>query len=100
MKRKEVRRRRAQLERLETRRLLSAIIADSNFATPAISNNSDSYDPTGSVWTFTSTAGIVNPPSSLGAPAAPSGSGSNQVAFLQTNRSASQYNGSADGTIS
>ncbi len=80
--------------------MLSAIIADSNFATPSISHNSYSYDPTGSVWTFTSTAGVIYPPSSLSAPSAPAGSGSNQIAFLQTNRSASQYNGSQDGTIS
>ena len=43
-----------------------------------------------------STSGVVNSPSSLDAPAAPDGK---QVAFLQTNRSASQYNGT-DGTIS
>src|SRR5580700_5007767 len=100
MKRKEVRRRQARIEQLEVRRLLAAIISDSNFATPAISNNSYSYDPTGSVWTFASTSGVVYPPSGLGAPAAPGGSGSKQIAFLQTNRSASQYNGSEDGVIS
>jgi aryl-phospho-beta-D-glucosidase BglC (GH1 family) len=98
MKRKEFQpwRRPAPLERLEVRRLLAAIVADASFESPAEPANSYVYDPTGSVWTFSSTCGIVNPPSSLGAPAAPDGT---QVAFLQTNRSASEYNGS-DGSIS
>jgi aryl-phospho-beta-D-glucosidase BglC (GH1 family) len=86
----------ATLERLEVRRLLAAIVADASFESPAEPANSYAYDPTGSVWTFSSTSGVVNSPSSLGAPAAPDGK---QVAFLQTNRSASQYNGT-DGTIS
>ena len=98
MKRKEVQpwRRRALIEPLEVRRLLAAIVADASFESPTEAANSYVYDPSGSVWTFSSTSGIVNPPSGLGAPAAPNGK---QVAFLQTNRSASQYNGE-DGTIS
>jgi aryl-phospho-beta-D-glucosidase BglC (GH1 family) len=86
----------ALIEPLEVRRLLSGIVADSSFESPAEPANSYAYDPSGSVWTFSSTSGIVNSPSSLDAPPAPNGT---QVAFLQTNRSASQYNGS-DGTIS
>lgn len=89
-------RRQALIERLEVRRLLAAIISDASFETPAESHNSYTYDPGGSVWTFSSTAGIVYSPSSLGAPPAPNGK---QVAFLQTDREASQYNGS-DGSIS
>jgi endoglucanase len=98
MKRKKVQpwRRRVSIERLEVRQLLAAIVADASFETPVEAANSYVYDPGGSVWTFNSTSGIVNSPSSLDAPPAPNGS---QVAFLQTNRSASQYNG-ADGTIS
>jgi endoglucanase len=98
MKRQEVqlRRRPVLLEQLEVRRLLASIVADASFESPTEPANSAVYDPTGSPWTFNSTAGIVNSPSSLGAPPAPDGK---QVAFLQTNRSASQYNGS-DGSIS
>ena len=77
--------------------MLAAIVADSSFESPAVAANSYVYNPTGSAWTFTSTSGVVNSPSSLDAPAAPNGQ---QVAFLQTNRSASQYNGAQDGTIS
>ncbi|MGA2439314.1 MAG: hypothetical protein ABSH08_00005, partial [Tepidisphaeraceae bacterium] len=86
----------APLERLEVRRLLAAIVADASCESPTEPANSYAYDPTGSVWTFSSTSGVVNSPSSLGAPAAPDGK---QVAFLQTNRNASQFNG-ADGTFS
>ena len=93
MKRKEVRprRRRALIERLEV-----AAVAGGNRRRRQLrisyrsAANSYVYDPGGSAWTFSSTSGIVNSPSSLDAPAAPDGK---QVAFLQTNRSASQYNG-------
>jgi aryl-phospho-beta-D-glucosidase BglC (GH1 family) len=99
MKRNEVRARwrPALVEQLEARRLLTAIVADPSFESPSVSANSYAYNPTGSVWTFSSTSGVVNSPSSLDAPAAPNGQ---QVAFLQTNRSAAQYNGTEDGTIS
>jgi aryl-phospho-beta-D-glucosidase BglC (GH1 family) len=99
MKRKAVvaRHRVALLEQLEVRRLLSAIVADSSFESVKISSNSAVYNPSGSPWTFTSTAGIINSPSSFSAPAAPDGK---QIAFLQANHEISQYNGSQDGTIS
>ncbi len=77
--------------------MLAAIVADPSFEAPALASNSYAYNPTGSLWTFSSTSGVVNSPSGLDAPAAPDGK---QVAFLQTNRGASQYNGTEDGTIS
>ena len=40
------------------------------------------YRPTGSAWTFTSTSGIIVPPSDFGSPAAPQGS---QIGFVQSN---------------
>src|ERR1700709_655189 len=82
------RRRPALLEHLEVRQLLSAILANPSFETPLLSANSFTYNPAGASWNFTSTAGIVNVPSSLNAPTAPDGQ---QIAFLQTNRSAIQY---------
>ena len=72
MKRKDVQpwRRLALIERLEVRRLLAGIVADFSFESPAEPANSYAYDPGGSVWTFSSTSGVVNSPSSLGAPRA------------------------------
>jgi endoglucanase len=99
MKRNGVRthRRLVSSEELEVRRLLSAIVADASFESPALGTNSYAYNPGGSPWTFGSTSGVVNSPSSLGAPTAPDGM---QVAFLQTNRGAAQYSNGEDGTIS
>jgi aryl-phospho-beta-D-glucosidase BglC (GH1 family) len=86
----------ALIQQLEARLLLAAIVSDSSFESPSVATNSYVYNPTGSPWTFSSTSGIVNGPSSLDAPTAPNGK---QAAFLQTNRGASQYNNNEDGTI-
>ncbi len=66
---------------------------DPTFETPAESTNSYTYNPT---LAFTSTSGIINPPSAFGAAAAPQGV---QVGFLQTNTGDGHYNGSTNGLI-
>src|SRR5947209_8097655 len=56
------------------------------------------YNPAGFPWTFSSTSGVIQPPSAFNGPnPAPDGS---QYAFLQTNRGDSHFKGSTDGLIS
>ena len=66
---------------------------DPTFESPAESSGSFNYNPTSA---YTSTSGIINPPSAFGAAAAPQGS---QVGFLQTNTGDSHYNGVTNGMI-
>ncbi len=67
----------------------SATVSDAGFETPAVGGGASQYNPTGSPWTFTKSAGIASNGSAFtsGNPGAPEGS---QVAFLQARGSVSQ----------
>jgi hypothetical protein len=77
--------------------LQSAPLNDSGFELPALAGGTFKYNPTGSPWTFTGTAGVAENGSafSAGNPAAPQAS---QVAFLQANGGIGQAVNFAAGT--
>ena len=79
-----------RVEQLEARLTPSGNpVSDGGFETPALAAGSFQYNPTGSPWTFTKTAGISGNFSAFtsGDPGAPEGT---QVAFLQAHGSISQ----------
>lgn len=59
------------------------VVADGSFETPDIAANSFAYETAaaGGAWAFVASAGIIDPPSAFGAPAAVGGS---QIGFLQS----------------
>ena len=57
------------------------IVVDGSFETPDLATNSFAYNPVGSAWTFTQSAGIIDAPSAFDAPIPPDGS---QLGFLQS----------------
>jgi hypothetical protein len=72
-----------------------AAASDPDFATPSLGAGTYAYDPAGSPWTFTGTAGLASNGSLFNNPPAPQGS---QVAFLQGSGSISQTFDLAAGT--
>src|SRR5947209_1023193 len=76
-----------------------APLNDSGFELPAIANGTFKYNPTGSPWTFTGTAGVAEDGSAFtaGNPAAPRGS---QVVFLQQTGKVTQAVNFAAGSYS
>lgn len=71
------------------------LVTDGSFETPDIANFAYNASAAGGAWTFLQNSGLIDPPSSFGAPAAPDG---DQVAFLQSDFTAAGF-GSFSQTI-
>jgi CSLREA domain-containing protein len=72
-----------------------ALLTDPGFETPSLGPSAYAYDPAGSPWTFSGSAGLASYGSLFDNPPAPQGS---QVAFLQGSGSISQSVDFAAGT--
>lgn len=69
-----------------TSKVCATFVVDGGFESPAVAFYQ--YQPVGSAWSFAGNAGLNRPPSAFGAPAAPGGL---QMAFLQTDITASNF---------